>query len=136
MHPSLRKALFRITPLLGNTSSSYYYEWHLKQPERTDLLVSVEYDRCDDLLTILTNANISRTDIRWKQVNRFLRSWNLFSTSRSVRIPHIWMAFDYNPAQRLFMPPNLHFCIDRRFTEREQLPDYRNIISNDFSRRF
>lgn len=118
-----------VSPLLGTTCASYYFEWHLEQPIQTDLLVSVEYRYRKELIKLLADAKVTRQDHRWKEIVHFLRSWDHFSTTRTIRVPHIWMAFDYDHLHTSFMPPNLHFCIDRHFIERENFPDYRNIVS-------
>lgn len=115
--------------MLGTSCSSFYIEWHLDQPYQTDLLVSIAGEQRHTLLKNMITTDYTSHDERWKYLFRFLRNWDLFIGARIIRVPHIWLAFDYDHPSESFTPPNLHFCIDKRFTERNARPDYRNILS-------
>ncbi len=124
-HPSLEKGLRNIAAIFGPCCSSYYLEWHMAEPQRTDLLCSVvraDGGRLRKRLAARTSLAHNR---QWEPLARFLAAWEHLDDL----IPHIWLACDFNGHRERFAPPNIHFCIDRQFINRSRLPGYTNRLS-------
>lgn len=128
-HPDLNSALDRAVSLIGSAFASCYLEWHFTPPEQCDLLVSIPFDKRDSLRKHLLSDRRTATDRRWKILLHFLDTWDDINKKLQDRIPHIWLAFDFDPRKRSFIPPNLHFCLDPGFKDRSHFPDYRNTFT-------
>jgi hypothetical protein len=127
--PRYLRALHPLEQILGNCCSSYYFEWHLSQPDRTDLLYSLTRENGQRLHDRLTANSRSTGDVRWGALRRFLEQWETLDAHLRGTLPHIWLASDFSPDAQKFDPPNLHFCLDPKFTERDSIPAYRNQLT-------
>ncbi len=129
LYPKLRSGLRAPAQLIGNCCSSYYFEYHCAQPLQCDLLCSLTYKNSRAFLKRLTSRPPQKTDQRRNILEQFLNRWNRTDTTLSNRVPHVWLAFDYNRTANAFDSPNLHFCIDNNFIERTRQPAYRNRLT-------
>jgi hypothetical protein len=129
LYPALRSGLRAPAQLIGNCCSSYYFEYHCDQPLQCDLLCSLTFKNSRVFLKRLSSRSPNKNDQYSDIPEQFLNRWNRVDTALSNRIPHVWLAFDFNRTENSFNFPNLHFCIDNNFTERSRQPDYRNKLT-------
>jgi len=141
LRPPQKKALLQFGPVLRDFCSSFYFEWHLEDPLRVDLLASLTYDNNDRLISHLNQAAGNSSDVKTHQSpgRKFtalfadcmpvLSRWKEMQRALKNRLPHIWFAWDYSPREERFSPPNIHFCIDRNFTNRTRERSYTNALS-------
>gem|GEM_PF-5912459 len=129
MNGPLKKGLSNVTPIFSDCCSSYYLEWHLADPVQSDLLCSVVHRNGSRLLKRINDRSLVAFDSRWKKLASFLAAWDGINAELDGQVPHIWIASDFNRTAGRYDPPNIHYCIDKKFLERKDLPNYRNTLS-------
>ena len=129
MRPEYLRALRPLEKTLGKCCSSFYFEWHLADPRRTDLLYSVVREKGPSLTKSIAADPGMCADPRWRVLQRFLDNWDTVNDRLDGILPHIWLASDFDSATKRFVAPNVHFCLDPNFTRRDDIPDYRNILT-------
>jgi hypothetical protein len=127
--PGLKKGLGQIARLLQAGVTSYYFEWHMQQEGYFDLLLLVTQKKSHDFLARLQRERYLSKQPAWDSVIRFISAWSSGNPVPAESIPHIWLAFDFSEKKGTFSAPNIHFCIDRKFSLRDQAPDQINRLS-------
>jgi hypothetical protein len=128
--PPIISAVNKIAPVIASCCSSCYLEWHLSAPQRSDLLCSLTFNN-RKLLGRQSSAG-NRLPIRydgWDRLFHFIDSWKTINERLDGRIPHVWLAFDYNSLRERLDPPNIHYCIDKQFSDRRRSPGYTNRLT-------
>lgn len=128
--PVLR-ALDLLSPSLGTTCSSFYYEWHLANPKRLDLLCSLVYENRNAFINLVTSGKkgASATSARY-DITHTISRWDTLHATLGDRVSHLWLAYDYLTEHATFDTPNIHYCIDRNFTNRSRERGYINRLSS------
>jgi hypothetical protein len=127
--PVLKQGLGRLAKLLQGGVTSYYFEWNLQQANVFDLLLLIPRSESSDFLARLSREHVLLKKPGWNAVIRFMTAWNSGRSALAAAIPHIWLAFDFSKTHNTFSPPNAHFCLDRNFTRRNQIPSHINRLS-------